>query len=84
MGTCRLRWLRRGWWIVALVVLAFVGLELVVSSGTHAGNGLEPTGTYEGQVAVCERQADPAHPGWEWEWNWDLDPITAEGPVLLR
>lgn len=84
MRACKLKWLRGGWWIVALVVLAFAAAELVVCSGTHAGNGIEPAGTYEIPMAVCELKDGPALPGWDWEWNWDLDPITVEGPVLLR
>jgi hypothetical protein len=48
MGPCRLKWLRRRWWIIALVVLAVAAVELMISSGTHAGNGLEPASTYEG------------------------------------
>jgi len=79
-----IQWLKRTWWVLALVGLVAAAVGLVERTANHANAGAPTPAAGEVHPNEGQTAQHSILPRWVWEESWDLKPTMLDGPVHLR
>ncbi len=80
----KLRWLKAGWWALAMVGVLVLAVWLAQCPDTAASTGVESNLAPQGSSLEGESKGSPGIPDWDREWQEEQDPSMVGRPTYLR